>query len=426
MKFKPTVQRVLWGVCLFFMLTISGCGGSDSSTSTTNTSTNTGTGVFLDSAVEGISYISGSVSGVTDANGAFTYEVGSVVRFMIGDVVIGEAPGQSVVTPVDLVSGSNASHPTVINIVSFLLTLDEDGNPDNGIQISEMVRSLAQGKSIDFTQATSAFAADGNVQTVVSEFTAVTVAGARTLVTESYAQTHLSGTIWGIYAGSYTGTFSGDDSGSLSVTILSDGSVTGTGAFDSVGAFTVSGQLVTNGVLVFAMDGALTDASFIGTIDLDGGITGSWKNAGATGAFTGQRSNTGSSGDAGNQDSIVLTGDIPSYITGSYTPSSATKLSTTISWSSGWENYLSDGYWSLSIAFASDTEFIEQISFQWTGYVGSTVESIVYSCVIWSSDNDCNNASIDIINRRVIFTSVALQDIVGGTPSATLNGTLKY
>jgi len=253
------------------------------------------------------------------------------------------------------------------------------------------------------------------------------VAGARTLVAESYAQTHLNGTIWGIYAGSYTGTFSGgDDSGSLSVTILSDGSVIGTGTFDSVGAFTVSGQLVTNGVLVFAMDGTLTDASFIGTIDLDGTITGSWRNAGATGAFTGQRSSTGSGGDTGNQNSIVLTGDIPSYITGSYTPFSATKLSTTISWSSGWENYLSDGYWTLSIAFVNNTESIEQVSFQWTGYVGSTMESIVYSCAIWNSYYDCNGASIDINNRRVTFTSVALQDIVGGTPSATLNGTLKY
>jgi len=101
----------------------------------------TETGVFLDSAVQGISYVSGGVSGITDANGTFTYEVGSVVRFMIGDVVIGEAPGQSVITPIDLVSGSDASHPTVINIVCFLLTLDEDGNPDNGIQISEAVRN---------------------------------------------------------------------------------------------------------------------------------------------------------------------------------------------------------------------------------------------------------------------------------------------
>lgn len=425
-------------ICLM-ILVLPACGGGGGSSGGASSGGGTGTGVFLDSAVEGISYVSGSVSGITDANGTFTYEVGSVVRFMIGDVVIGEALGQSVITPIDLVSGSDASHPTVLNIVCFLLTLDEDGDPDNGIQISEMIRNLAQGKSIYFAQNTNLFAADGNVQTVVSELTAVTAAGARTLVTSSYSQSHLSSTIWGYFAGDYTGTFSGDDSGSFNATILPDGSITGTGTSGSVGVFTVSGQLSTNGTITFALGGTSTSANFTGSIAKNRTLSGTWINSSTTGSFSGQRASTtggdtdgsstgdGGGGDAGSQGSMTLTGGSLSYIAGSYTPSSATKIATTITWTNGWANYLSDGFlWTLSIAFSNDTGSIQQISFQWTGSVGSTLESVVYSCAAWSSDYDCNNATIDISNRRATFTGVALQDLLGGTPSVILNGALEY
>ena len=46
------------------------------------------TGRFLDSAVEGIDYTSGSVSGTTDSSGTFQYTQGQTVSFSVRDVTI--------------------------------------------------------------------------------------------------------------------------------------------------------------------------------------------------------------------------------------------------------------------------------------------------------------------------------------------------
>jgi len=41
-------------------------------------------GVFIDSPVEGVKYISGSQSGITDADGKFTYEAGKTFGVVVG------------------------------------------------------------------------------------------------------------------------------------------------------------------------------------------------------------------------------------------------------------------------------------------------------------------------------------------------------
>lgn len=91
-------------------------------------------GQFIDSAVQGLRYTSGNQSGTTDANGQFSYEEGGDIQFYIGGIFLGKATGSSIVTPIDLVEdATDLSHPTVINITRFLQTLDDDGNPENGI-----------------------------------------------------------------------------------------------------------------------------------------------------------------------------------------------------------------------------------------------------------------------------------------------------
>lgn len=102
---------------LILLAGLTACGGGGGSGG------GTATGVFLDSAVQGMTYVSGSITGLTDTNGTFQYEVGNSVTFQIGDIFIGQARGSPVVTPVTLVPGSDASDATVLNIVSFLLTL---------------------------------------------------------------------------------------------------------------------------------------------------------------------------------------------------------------------------------------------------------------------------------------------------------------
>jgi hypothetical protein len=224
--FKLIIKKfALLGIVCF----LSNCGGGSGGSTTA-------TGLFLDSAVEGIKYDSGSITGLTDTNGTFQYEIGGNVRFMIGDIFIGEASGGSVVTPVDFVSGSDPSHPTVLNIVAFLLTLDDDNNPDNGIQISETIRNLAKDSSINFAQTTTTFTADGNVQVVVSQLTAATSAGARSLVSSAFAESHLRNTLSVLNAGS---------GGGYSLTITGDSQVPGSITLKKVfGGSTINDELL--------------------------------------------------------------------------------------------------------------------------------------------------------------------------------------
>ncbi len=82
-------------------------------------------GRFVDAPVEGLRYESGVVSGVTDDSGRFRYQLGSSVRFSIGDIELGRsAAGRSLMTPLDLVPGGTLDTPAVINIARLVQSLD--------------------------------------------------------------------------------------------------------------------------------------------------------------------------------------------------------------------------------------------------------------------------------------------------------------
>jgi hypothetical protein len=89
------------GLCLLSAACGGGGGGQES-------------GVFLDSAVEGLGFVSGTLSGLTDADGTFLVDGGAPITLSLGDIVLGTAGAQPVVTPVDLVAGAqDEQHPTV-------------------------------------------------------------------------------------------------------------------------------------------------------------------------------------------------------------------------------------------------------------------------------------------------------------------------
>ena len=84
-----------------------------------------GDGRLIDGPVQGVRYVSGSVSGITGSGGEFQYEVDNTIRFFIGDIALGEATrGKAIITPVDLVPGGTLETPTVINIARLLQSLD--------------------------------------------------------------------------------------------------------------------------------------------------------------------------------------------------------------------------------------------------------------------------------------------------------------
>ncbi|MEO5340940.1 MAG: putative Ig domain-containing protein [Magnetococcus sp. MYC-9] len=124
-------------------------------------------GILLDSKVIGVSYTatsqSGAVtySGLTDGDGLFKFLPGDTVTFSIGGIVLGRSTGSSIITPVNLSGSDNVAGVT--NMLRLLQTLDIDGDPENGITISQAARSAAAGKSLDFNLSADAFAASSAV-----------------------------------------------------------------------------------------------------------------------------------------------------------------------------------------------------------------------------------------------------------------------
>jgi hypothetical protein len=187
----------LWGfVIVPILLTACGGSGSGGTGAGSNSQPVVLTGVFLDSLVSGINYSTATQSGRTNSSGEFSYIGGERATFSIGDIVLGSSEAASVITPIDLVDGANdATDPQVVNIVRLLMTLDNDGIPDNGIEITPAVHTAATGLSLLFGSTT--FEAD--VQTLLD---AAKGAGTQ-LVSVDSAQSHFNTSLktsWGAMA----------------------------------------------------------------------------------------------------------------------------------------------------------------------------------------------------------------------------------
>lgn len=186
-------KALLVSLCVLPLFACGG-GGSESSTTPSSTSTQdiidntntsvdsvtTYTGIFVDSAVEGLSYSTESQSGITNEKGEFTYQLEENVIFSIGGINFPATPVKNIITPLDMFNTSNINTPEVVNVLRLLQSLDTDGLPENGIQISEQVRELAELVTVDFTSNTfeqvveSLVQMSGNVhQQLITEDTAI-------------------------------------------------------------------------------------------------------------------------------------------------------------------------------------------------------------------------------------------------------------
>lgn len=145
-------------------------------------------GRFLGSPVSGLQYSTDSGSGETNDKGEFRYQDGEQIRFSVGNIFIGEALGTATISIVDLhklVLPQTALEThiainelqdvknvtpldKVTNIAIFLQTLDEDGDPDNGITISEKIRELAETSLLDLNQKSLSFSQDFSLRKLIS------------------------------------------------------------------------------------------------------------------------------------------------------------------------------------------------------------------------------------------------------------------
>lgn len=140
------------------IFSLTACGG-DSSSQSVNESTNEVatppvviyTGVFLDSAVEGLSYKTASQSGKTNNVGEFVFQSDELITFSIGSITFPEIKAGLLITPLDVFNTSDINNSEVVNLLRLLQSVDTDGDASNNIQISEEIHSLATGLILNFS-----------------------------------------------------------------------------------------------------------------------------------------------------------------------------------------------------------------------------------------------------------------------------------
>jgi len=91
---------------------------------------NIGTGYYVDSAIEGVKYECGNQSGTTDSNGTFSFEEGKNCIFRLEGILLRE------VNAIDLENKMILLEDNIDN-ARLLQSLDNDGNADNGITLSQ-------------------------------------------------------------------------------------------------------------------------------------------------------------------------------------------------------------------------------------------------------------------------------------------------
>jgi len=292
-------------------LALAGCGGGNTGAAGAGTVT----GQFVDAQVAGLGYKCGTataLTGTTNATGQFTCNSGQAVAFYVGDILLGSvAAVQSKVTPLDLAGpGATPSHPTVVNIVRFLMSISSTAAASGTLTIDPSVVTAAKGKTIDFT---SVIAAD--LDTVIN---AVKPAGA-TVASATEASNHMTSSLNALFAGSYSGSFSGSYSGTWSITIATDGSVSGTATDATGGVGTVSGNMATTMGTgsTFAFTGTGGGTPWVGILNLiTRQFSGTWNDgAGSSGTFTGTASasipvNPGATGSQGYPAAASFTGKL--------------------------------------------------------------------------------------------------------------------
>ena len=130
-------RTLTFSTILTAALLLSACGGG-SGTADTDSSTPAIEGKLVDAPVQGAAYRCGTVSSITDRDGAFACDA-FPVAFYVGDVKLGEIrqlPEDGYVTPQDLVDVARDEYSdTVAGLALFLQSLDDDGEIEERITL---------------------------------------------------------------------------------------------------------------------------------------------------------------------------------------------------------------------------------------------------------------------------------------------------
>ena len=92
---------------------------------------------------------------------------GETVTFNVGSVTLPPTLAAATITPMSLANTTDMGNNTVLNLLVFLQSLDDDGIPGNGIKITESAHAAAV-TSIDFTVSHTAFRTNPVFTTLVA------------------------------------------------------------------------------------------------------------------------------------------------------------------------------------------------------------------------------------------------------------------
>ena len=146
---------------IVFFSILTACGGGNSDTTTVEPEVivappvtyvaTTFTGKFIDAAVIGVKYKTPEQEGMTNTEGEFIFQSDDKITFSIGDIVFPEVLADVIITPLTIFNTTDVNNIAVVNMLRLLQTLDEDGIPENGINILSEMHQLTVGLNVDFT-----------------------------------------------------------------------------------------------------------------------------------------------------------------------------------------------------------------------------------------------------------------------------------
>lgn len=268
-------------------------------------------GILRGSVIAGVSYHAlngplGAPSGTTTANGHFDFGVGDGVVFNIGPVALGTASLASrLLFSVDLrPAGVGAIANDALNLERFFMMLDTNNDLNDGLQISQSVRTAAMTNAwnVDFTLDAASFAS--SLATIVGQASAADGGAAHVLPDQPTAQAHLTQNFLCAYSGGFIGSYvetgGAGDHGRFAAEVSPDGSmeVIGYSVVDAVnqGFDGLQDAAVTSSAVSLLLDRSfsVTDSPTAATghfLDADN-LSGNWTVSGtgaAAGTFTGAR-----------------------------------------------------------------------------------------------------------------------------------------
>jgi len=161
-------------LCASALSVLAACGsGGDSSSDAPDSIKSEPTkniGTFIDSPVINIGYRTETLEGITNELGEYEYLTDETVTFFIGDLDLPTVNAKDVLTPLDLSKTNTVNDSKVVNITRLLQTLDQDGDPSNGLTITDTAKSTAYtAVEIDFTLSEIDFQNLSEVDTLIRD-----------------------------------------------------------------------------------------------------------------------------------------------------------------------------------------------------------------------------------------------------------------